>query len=342
MQGIHSVEFYVHDDQELIRYLAQLGFTLVTGGGRSDDKLSKVLQDGPVRLVVSTPAAASSAVAAWLAVHGDGVADIRFSVRSVLDALDRAVRARAEVLQCPGQARVAGGQGDTRTAVIGGVGGVHHTLLEAPLAPAGPGRAEALDHVALCVPSHAALIEVANRYANAFGLTWTPVDRVVFGGGQSMDTAVLDGEGCTFTIVAPGPGQQRGQLERFLDANPGPGVQHIAIRVTDIVAEVHRASERGARFLPAPPRYYKGLLDRLGGHIPPPHSLDALRAANVLADGEPGSGALWQIFTEPLWDSPFFCELIERRRSRGFGGNNIRALFEAKHAAEVAASPFSC
>lgn len=346
MLGIHYAELYVADPRDWLRSLRQLGFARVHRTV-TDDRVTDVVQRGLVRLLVSTPASVDSPAAAWLAVHGDGVADVAFAVTDLSSALDSAVMAGADVLQCPQRALLPNGQervllpnvkAITSAAVIGGAGGVRHTLVETLATPGAPGRAEALDHIALCVPA-ADLDRVANLYARAFGLTWTPVDRIVIGDGeQAMDSAVLAGPGCTFTLVAPGPGSQRGQLEAFLDASRGAGVQHIAVRVPDIVAEVRRASGQGAQFLPALSAYYDRLPARLG-RIPPPHSLDALRSTGVLADTD-AHGPMWQIFTRPLKrPSEFFIEFIERRGSQGFGSGNIRALYEAKAAAEAPAMP---
>jgi 4-hydroxymandelate synthase len=54
-----------------------------------------------------------------------------------------------------------------------------------------------------------------------------------------------------------------------------------------------------------------------------------LRAANVLADRDEW-GYLLQLFTRsPYKRNTLFYELVQRRGARGFGGSNIRALYEA-------------
>jgi 4-hydroxyphenylpyruvate dioxygenase len=57
--------------------------------------------------------------------------------------------------------------------------------------------------------------------------------------------------------------------------------------------------------------------------------VEALRGLNILADRDQW-GYLMQIFSKPILDRPtIFTEIIQRKRARGFGGGNIRALFEA-------------
>lgn len=54
-----------------------------------------------------------------------------------------------------------------------------------------------------------------------------------------------------------------------------------------------------------------------------------LRSANVLADRDEW-GYLLQFFTRsPFKRNTMFYELVQRRGARGFGGANIKALYEA-------------
>jgi 4-hydroxyphenylpyruvate dioxygenase len=57
--------------------------------------------------------------------------------------------------------------------------------------------------------------------------------------------------------------------------------------------------------------------------------IDLLRELNILADRDQW-GYLLQVFSKPLQSRPtLFLEIIQRVGARGFGGGNIRALFEA-------------
>ena len=54
-----------------------------------------------------------------------------------------------------------------------------------------------------------------------------------------------------------------------------------------------------------------------------------MNASQFLVDRD-GSGYLKQVFTKPLQSRPtVFMEIIAREGARGFGGGNIKALFDA-------------
>lgn len=108
--------------------------------------------------------------------------------------------------------------------------------------------------------------------------------------------------------------------------NGGPGVQHLGMLSNDIVKATRDLSARGIQFLHTPPTYYDVLEGRIGEID---EDIAALRELNILADRDEW-GYLLQIFTKPLQARPtFFIEIIQRRNARGFGGGNVKALFEA-------------
>lgn len=120
-----------------------------------------------------------------------------------------------------------------------------------------------------------------------------------------------------------------GQIDEFLRAFNGEGIQHIALGCDDICACWDRLNALGVPFLAPPPAtYYEMLEGRLPGHG---EDADALRKRGVLLDGSTSGGEaslLLQIFTEPRI-GPLFFEFIERKGDQGFGEGNFRALFES-------------
>jgi 4-hydroxyphenylpyruvate dioxygenase len=116
----------------------------------------------------------------------------------------------------------------------------------------------------------------------------------------------------------------RSQIEEYLDAYRGEGIQHIALATGDIYAAVDRLAARGVKFLDTPDAYYAMLDARLPGHGEP---LDALRARRILVDGV-AERLLLQIFTATLV-GPIFFEVIQRKGDEGFGEGNFKALFES-------------
>ncbi|MCW2247532.1 4-hydroxyphenylpyruvate dioxygenase [Azospirillum fermentarium] len=116
------------------------------------------------------------------------------------------------------------------------------------------------------------------------------------------------------------------QIEEYLDAYHGEGIQHVALSSGDIYGTVERLAAAGTRFLDAPPAtYYEMLDERLPGHG---EDVARLMRDGLLMDGAPGGGRLLQIFTAPVI-GPIFFEIIQRKGDEGFGEGNFRALFES-------------
>lgn len=117
------------------------------------------------------------------------------------------------------------------------------------------------------------------------------------------------------------------QIEEFLHAYQGEGIQHMALSTENIYHTVNTLREQGVPFLEVPDTYYEMIADRIPWHQEP---VDKLKAAKILIDGEqdPKHGLLLQIFTENVF-GPVFFEIIQRRGNQGFGEGNFQALFEA-------------
>jgi 4-hydroxyphenylpyruvate dioxygenase len=120
-----------------------------------------------------------------------------------------------------------------------------------------------------------------------------------------------------------------GQIEEFLMAYNGEGIQHIAFACDDLIAVWDDLHARGVPFMTPPPdSYYEMLEERLPGHGEP---VDELQRRGILLDGSTAGGEprlLLQIFSETLI-GPIFFEFIQRKRDEGFGEGNFQALFES-------------
>uniref|UniRef100_A0A0M3HGX7 VOC domain-containing protein n=2 Tax=Ascaris lumbricoides TaxID=6252 RepID=A0A0M3HGX7_ASCLU len=55
----------------------------------------------------------------------------------------------------------------------------------------------------------------------------------------------------------------RSQIQEYIDYNGGPGVQHMALRVSNIISTVQKMKTRGVEFLTVPSSYYDDLEERL-------------------------------------------------------------------------------
>ncbi len=120
-----------------------------------------------------------------------------------------------------------------------------------------------------------------------------------------------------------------GQIEEFLMAYNGEGIQHIALATDDILASWDALQARGMPFMTPPPdTYYEMLEERVPGHREP---VDELRKRGILLDGSTEEGntrLLLQIFSETQI-GPMFFEFIQRKGDEGFGEGNFTALFES-------------
>jgi 4-hydroxymandelate synthase len=336
IQAIDYVEFYVTNLERSAAALSRdFGFR-VTGqqdswpasvpGGRS-----AILRHGQITLLLTAPGTHKHPAARYVRRHGDGVAAIAFRTDDVRGAFEVAVAGGAEPIADPAFTEHGGRR--TGTAIVSGFGDVWHLLVQRDTtAPSAPGLADgdgllvALDHVAVCLPA-GQLDATVGFYGDAFGLKQVFDERIEVGGQAMLSKVVQDRTGSvTFTLIEPDPALKPGQIDEFLDAHGGAGVQHLAFRTDDIARAVRILADRGVEFLTAPAGYYRTLPARLGTIARPVSELEEL---NVLADRDQW-GELFQIFTRSTHRRhTFFLELIERQGARTFGSRNIRALYEA-------------
>ena len=80
-----------------------------------------------------------------------------------------------------------------------------------------------------------------------------------------MSKVMSNGNGrIKFPINEPAEAEKKSQIEEYLDFYNGPGVQHLALATDDIVATVSAMRERGVEFLYVPDTYYDDILERVG------------------------------------------------------------------------------
>ncbi len=119
----------------------------------------------------------------------------------------------------------------------------------------------------------------------------------------------------------------KSQIEEFLHAYKGEGIQHIALTTDNVYETVEGMRANGVAFLDTPDTYYEAVDTRLPGHG---EDLERLRHNRILIDGAPTAdgGRLLQIFTETVI-GPIFFEIIQRKGDDGFGEGNFKALFDS-------------
>jgi 4-hydroxymandelate synthase len=325
-QDIEYVELYTSDMLSTVEYfVSSFGFTPMAECA-GDGRRSSLLRHGTVQLVVT----AGRGTEEFIAAHGDGIADIAFGCDDPASTCERAVAAGAALINSAPGKLVVSGFGDTRHSLVARSAGASLPGDRAwnPVSetPARPGRIWLLDHVAILVDG-GTLTDYADFCTEAFGLSRYSGEYIEIG-EQAIDSIVVRSPsgGITFTILEQDQTKKPGQVEGFISRYGGPGVQHLAFLVDDIVSAVDEYRGQGVEFLQSPGIYYDMLAYRLPGIK---EGIASLRAMNVLADRDEW-GYLLQLFTRsPYKRNTLFYELVQRRGARGFGTANIKALYEA-------------
>ncbi|HEV2371677.1 MAG TPA: VOC family protein, partial [Streptosporangiaceae bacterium] len=297
--GIDHVEFYVGDLQLWADHLCGAYAFEVCGHGGPQTGLtgqrSLLLRHGRAQVLLTTAQAPDHPAARYVRDHGDGVAVVALRTDNVRAAFTEAVAGGAHPLAGPEFA----GSDSSRVGVayVSGFGDVTHKLVErsgpadefapgtiemtTPEPGAAGGLFEAIDHLAVCLPT-GQLAAIARLYHEAFGLSETFDERIEVGGQAMLSKVVQDPtREVTFTLIEPDVSREPGQIDEFLAAHGGAGVQHVALRTTDIVSAVATTASRGVEFLTTPPGYYDLLQGRLGRLAVP---VTQLKELNILAD----------------------------------------------------------
>jgi 4-hydroxyphenylpyruvate dioxygenase len=344
VHGIDHLELYVGNAAQAAYYYTRaFGFTetayrgLETG---SRDRVSHVLEQGRIRLVLTGTLTGEDEIAEHHRHHGDGVIAIALSVPDASAAYAHAVAHGARGLQTP--QLLSDEHGTVIVASVATYGETRHLFVErggyaGPFLPgyiardAKPAAAlfYGIDHVVGNVElGH--MNEWVHYYERVFGMTELihfSDEAISTEYSALMSKVVTDGSGkIKFPINEPAQGKRKSQIEEYLDFYRGAGVQHIAITTTDIVAAVTELQRRGVEFLPIPESYYADVPERIGEIA---EDIADLRRLGILVDCDE-EGYLLQIFSKAVGDRPtVFFELIERHGARGFGEGNFKALFQA-------------
>lgn len=344
--GYDAIEFWVGNAKQAAHYYrSAFGFRLVAYAGPETgtrDRAAYVLQQRAIRFVVVSGLTPDDDISRHAALHGDGIRDVAFRVADAEGAYALAV-ARGAVPHLEPTV-TEDEHGKVVRASIRTYGDTVHTFVQRD------------DYSGVYLPGYE---EVANDpVARPVGLS--AIDHVVGNVGQGemddwsayyerilgfsqlrhfddadisteysalMSKVLWDGQGrIKMPINEPAEGRKKSQIEEYLDAYRGPGVQHLALSTGDIVGTVRAMTQAGVSFLPVPDEYYVEAKQRVGDVD---ESWDDLARLGILVDRDE-EGYLLQIFTEPVQDRPtVFYEIIQRHGSRGFGAGNFKALFEA-------------
>lgn len=347
INGTDHIEFYVGNAKQAAHfYKTAFGFQSLAYAGPETglrDRASYVLQQGKIRLVLTSPLNSNHAITEHIAKHGDGVKILALWVDDAYKAYEETMSRGAKSYMEPttqtdkdGEVRMSGiyTYGETVHLFVerknyNGVFLPGYKKWESNYNPTSTG----LLYVDHCVGNVGwnRMNPTIKWYEDVMGF----VNILSFDDKQInteysalMSKVMSNGNGFVkFPINEPAEGKKKSQIEEYLEFYEGEGVQHVAIATNDIIATVKDLKSRGVEFLDAPPNaYYEELTNRVGKID---EDIAPLQELGILVDCDE-EGYLLQLFTKPVEDRPtLFFEIIQRKGAQSFGAGNFKALFES-------------
>ena len=344
--GTDYVELYVGNAKQSAHfYKTAFGFQSEAYAGLetgAKDKVSYVLKQDKIRLVLTTPLNPDGPINAHINKHGDGVKVVALWVDDATKSWEETTKRGARSFMEPTVEE--DDQGHVVRSGIYTYGETVHIFVERKNYKGVflPGYKPWTSHYN---PEPVGLKFIDHMVGNVDWdemNTWCEFYGKVMGFAQIisfddkdistdytalMSKVMSNGNGrIKFPINEPAEGKKKSQIEEYLDYYNGPGVQHIAVATDDIVSTVSAMRARGVEFLYVPETYYEDLLDRVGKID---EDVSVLKQHGILIDRDE-EGYLLQLFTKPVVDRPtLFFEIIQRKGAQSFGKGNFKALFEA-------------
>ena len=347
INGTDYIEFYVGNAKQAAHYYkTAFGYQEVAYAGPETgvrDRASYVLQQGKIRLVLTSGLKSDSPICQHQMKHGDGVKVLALWVDDAYDAFEQTTKRGAKVYMEP--TTITDEFGEVKMAGIYTYGETIHMFIERKNYE-GTFMPGYLKSESTYQPTDCGLLYVDHCVGN---VGWNRMNDTVqwyqdvmgfvnilsFDDKQInteysalMSKVMSNGNGFSkFPINEPAEGKKKSQVEEYLDFYEGEGVQHIAVATKDIVKTVTELKSRGVEFLSAPPEAYYDMIPERVGEID--EDIKKLQNLGILVDCDE-EGYLLQIFTKPVEDRPtLFYEIIERHGAQSFGAGNFKALFEA-------------
>ncbi len=346
INGTDHLEFYVGNaKQAAYYYKAAFGFQDCAYAGPETgvrDRASYVLQQGKIRIVLTTPMHSDHPISEHIKKHGDGVKILALWVDDAYKSFEETTKRGAKVYLEPHT--ISDEHGEVKMAGIYTYGETIHLFVErknynGPFLPGYVAKqtafnppAAGLEYIDHCVGNvgWGRMNEAVKWYEDVMGFAniLSFDDKQINTEYSALMSKVMStGNGYVkFPINEPAEGKKKSQIEEYLDYYEGEGVQHIAVATKDIIATVRDLKSRGVEFLDTPGAYYDDLLSRVGEID---EEVAILRELKILVDFDE-EGYLLQIFTKPVEDRPtVFFEVIQRKGAQSFGAGNFKALFES-------------
>lgn len=353
INGTDYVELYVGNAKQAAHYYkTAFGFQSLAYAGLETgvrDRVSYVLVQDKIRLVLTTPLTSESPVAEHIKKHGDGIKVIALWVDDARKAFEETTK-RGAIPYFEPVIEKDGDWGEVVRAGIHTYGDTVHIFVErknyngaflpgfvAWKSDYNPGsmHLKYIDHMVGNVE-----LGGMNKWANFYNKVMGFANLISFDDNDIsteytalMSKVMTNGNGrIKFPLNEPAKGLKKSQIEEFLDFYEGPGCQHIAVATDDIIYTVSQMKKMGVEFLHVPGTYYDSVAERVGEIA---EDLRTLKELGIMVDRD-DEGYLLQIFTKPVEDRPtLFFEIIQRKGAKSFGKGNFKALFESIEAEQA-------
>ena len=333
--GFEFVEYAAPDPAALGRLFEQLGFTAVA---RHRSKNVLLYRQGGVNFIVN--AEPDSFAQGFARVHGPSICAMAFRVKDAALAYRKAVAQGAwgvEARPGPMELNIPAikGIGDSLIYLVdrypgadasGGVSIYDIDFVPLPGVeqhPRGAGLTM-IDHLTHNV-HRGRMEEWAGFYERLFNfreIRYFDIEGKLTG----LKSKAMTSPCGKIRIPINESSDDKSQIQEYLVAYHGEGIQHVALGTEDIYATVEALRQREVAFQSTPDTYYDLLATRLPGHK---EDVARLKRNGILIDGAPVEDEmLLQIFTQTVI-GPIFFEIIQRKGNEGFGEGNFRALFES-------------
>ena len=344
--GTDYIELYVGNAKQAAHYyMSAWGFQPLAYSGLETgvkDKVSYVLEQGKIRLMLTSPLKSGGDINKHIDAHGDGVKVIALWVDDASHSYAETTKRGAKSYMPPKLIK-----DDTGEVLLSGIhtyGETVHVFVERK------------NYKGVFMPGFKAWnpyyrpTDVGLKYVDHMvgNVGWNEMDKwcefyaKVMGFAQLvsfddkdisteytalMSKVMSNGNGrIKFPINEPADGRKKSQIEEYIEFYNGAGVQHMALATDNIIETVTALRDGGIEFLTVPSSYYEDVLDRVGEID---EDLAPLSELGILIDRD-DEGYLLQIFTKPILDRPtMFIEIIQRKGAKSFGKGNFKALFEA-------------
>ncbi|RFS14483.1 4-hydroxyphenylpyruvate dioxygenase [Emticicia sp. C21] len=346
INGTDYLELYVGNCKQAAHYYqSAFGFQPLAYAGLETglkDRESYVLQQGKIRLVLTSPLHGGTEIGKHIDKHGDGVKVVALWVDDARDAYYETISRGAKPYMEPIEEKDE--HGIVVRSGIHTYGDTVHIFVErsqyngvflpdfrawTPTYHPAPVGLKFVDHMVGNVGWHE-MNQWVNFYAKVMGFSQLVSfdDKDISTDYTALMSKVMsNGNGrIKFPINEPAEGKKKSQVEEYLDFYEGAGVQHLAVATDDIITTVTHLRERGVEFLRVPDSYYEELRGRIGDID---EEMEQLQSLGILVDRD-DEGYLLQIFSKPIEPRPtMFFEIIQRKGAKSFGKGNFKALFEA-------------